>query len=92
MEPPKQLIDLQGLFSNIISLAIGAAAVVCFFLFIIGGFQYLTASGNEQAAAGARKTLTFAILGVVLIVLSFLALRLISAFTGVDVTHFSVTQ
>jgi len=89
---PPQLTGLQDLFSHVVSLVIGFAGIAFFLLFIIGGFQYMTASGNEQAVAGARKTLTFAIGGLVLIALSYLILVLIKDFTGVDVTHFSITQ
>ncbi len=90
--PPQQLSELGGIFSKVISLAIGGAGIVFFIMFIVGGFQYLTSGGNPQAAEGARKTLTFAIGGLVLIALSFLILRLISTFTGVDITTFKIFQ
>lgn len=90
---PAELTGLQDIFSRVVSLAIGFGGVAFFIMFIIGGFQYLTASGNEQAVAGARKTLTFAIGGMVLIVLAFLILKLISTFTGVTgILNFQIRQ
>ena len=91
--PPLPLTGLQDIFSRVISLAIGAAGVAFFILFIVGGFQYLTAGGNEQAVAGARKTLTYAILGLVFIALAYLILRLIATFTGVNgILNFQIYQ
>lgn len=92
MQTPAPLSALEPLFGNVIGIVIGLAGIVLFILFIAGGFQYLTAGGNPQAVEGARKTLTFAILGLVLIALSYLILKLIAIFTGVDVTTFKIFQ
>lgn len=41
------------------------AGIVAVFFVIIGGFKFITAQGEPEAAAGARKTLTFALIGLV---------------------------
>jgi hypothetical protein len=92
MQPPAPLTGLEGIFGTVVTLAIGFAGIVVFIMFIMGGFSYLTAGGNPQAVEGAKKTLTFAIAGLVIIALSFLILKLITQFTGVDVTTFKVSQ
>ncbi len=92
MLPPAQLTGLEDIFTNIVKLAIGFGGIVLFIMFIVGGFGYLTAGGNPQAMEGAKKTLTYAIGGLVVIALSYLILTLIKAFTGVDVTSFSITH
>ena len=50
-------------------LLIGGAVAVLFV--IIGGYQYLTSGGNEEQAEKGRKTVTNAIIGVVVVVLSY---------------------
>ena len=90
--PPLPLTGLEVIFKSVISLAIGFAGIAFFIMFIVGGFNYLTAGGNPQAVEGAKKTLTYAIGGLVLIALAFLILKLISTFTGVDVTTFKIQQ
>lgn len=83
--------DFENVFENIIQSSLGFAGIILFILLIIGGFRYITAGGDPKAVEGAKKTLTYAILGVILVASAFLILRLISQFTGAPVTEFSVT-
>lgn len=93
MGTPEPLTGLQGIFSNVVSVAIGLAGIGFFVMFVIGGFSYLTAGGDTGKVEGAKKTLTYAIGGLVLIVLSFLILNLISSFTGVGgILKFQIRQ
>jgi len=59
-------------------------------MFISGGFKYLTSGGNEKSVASASSTLTMAILGLVGIIASWLILKFIQNFTGVNVTIFQI--
>ncbi|HSX48979.1 MAG TPA: hypothetical protein VLE44_01855 [Candidatus Saccharimonadales bacterium] len=87
------LTGLQDIFKNIVSVAIGIAGIGLFVMLVIGGFSYLTAGGDTGKVEGAKKTLTYAIAGMVLIALSFLILRLISSFTGVGgILNFQIRQ
>ncbi len=55
----------DGVFTkavNIISIAIGIAAIVMVF---IGSFKFIMSGGDANQAASARRTVTFAIVGVV---------------------------
>ncbi len=89
---PATLVDLEPIFKNVVSIAIGLAGIVFFIMFIVGGFSYLTAGGDAGKVEAAKKTLTYAILGLVLIALSYLILVFIKTFTGVDVTQFKIFQ
>jgi hypothetical protein len=83
---------LEGIFESIVTVVLGFGGVVLFIMLIMGGFRFITAGGDPKAIEGAKKTLTYAIGGIVLIALSFLILRFISTFTGVDVTQFKIFQ
>lgn len=83
---------LECLFRNIISVALTLAGLALFVMLIVGGFQYLTSGGEVEAATKARKTLTYAFFGLVLVVAAFLILRFIEVFTGVTLTEFKITQ
>ena len=52
---------------NILSVLIGAIAVV---MVIIGGFRYITSAGNPEQAKGARNTILYAIIGLVIVALA----------------------
>jgi len=82
--------DLGILFERVVSFTLGFAGIVLFILLIIGGFKYITSGGDPKAVEGARKTLTSAIAGLIIILVSYLILVLIYKITGVDVTKFNV--
>jgi glucose uptake protein GlcU len=89
MEPAK-ISDLGTVFTNVVRVSLGFAGIVLFLLLIIGGFKYITSGGDPKAVEGAKKTLTYAIGGLVVILLSYLILVIIRDITGVDVTKFNV--
>lgn len=90
MEDVATIEDLGTLFQRVVGFALGFAGIVLFILLIIGGFKYITSGGDPKAVEGARKTLTYAIAGLLVILLSYLVLVLIKEITGVDVTNFNV--
>ena len=74
----------------VLNLAIRIAGIVVFIMLIVGGFKYLTAGSDPKAIDSAQKTITYAILGLVLLLSGWLILLFIREFTGVDVTQFSI--
>jgi len=58
--------DLSSLIVNILNWLIGFAGVVCVVMIIVGGYSYMTAGGDESKVQGASKTLTNAIIGLVI--------------------------
>jgi len=79
---------LDVILRNFLNMAIRLAGLAVFVMLIMGGFKYMTAGGDAKAAESARNTITYAILGLVLIIGAYVFLRLIKEFTGVDVTLF----
>ena len=84
------LASLECVFENAIKAFLGLAAIILFVIILVAGFKYTTSGGDPKAVQSAKMTLTYAIGGIVLIVLSFLILQFISVFTGADVTEFTV--
>jgi len=87
-----QLRYLECVFGNVVNIALAFAGIILFIMLISGGFKYITAGGDPKGIEGAKKTLTYAIGGIVLIVLSFLILQFIKQFTGANVTDFKIFQ
>lgn len=83
---------IERIFSNIVAAVIGFAGIVLFIMLIIGGLQWATAGGDPKKAEMARKTLTSAIIGLVLVAMALLIIRLIESFTGVTVSEFVIFQ
>ncbi|MBX4199833.1 pilin [Candidatus Saccharibacteria bacterium] len=49
---------------NILSVLVGAIAVI---MIIIGGFRYVTSGGNDSSVAAARKTIMYALIGLLIV-------------------------
>jgi hypothetical protein len=49
--------------------------------------MYLSSGGNPESLQKAKSTLTYAIIGIVLLLLAWFTLRFIEIFTGVQVTR-----
>jgi len=91
MDEPAKISDLGEIFGNLVSVILGFAGIVLFILLISGGFKFITSGGDPKAVEGAKKTLTYAIGGLIVLLLSYLFLVLIKEITGVDVTEFKIT-
>ncbi|HLD27243.1 MAG TPA: pilin [Patescibacteria group bacterium] len=63
------------LYSRLIYAFMGIAGVVALLMFIIGGFQWMTAGGNAEKVKQGRDTLLWAIMGLVVIFSSYAILR-----------------
>lgn len=87
---PASIGDLEIIIRNIIKLLTPAAAIAFLIMVIIGAFRYITSGGDQKAAAGARSTLTYAMIGVILVASAVLILRVISELTGSDVTRVDI--
>jgi len=83
---PARLSDVVGIIRNIISILAPAAAIAFFIVILVGGYQFLTSGGDPKATGQARNTLTYGIIGVILVVAAWLILTVIKNITGVDVT------
>jgi hypothetical protein len=84
--------DFGCVFGNVVKVALGLAGIVLFIMLVVGGLKYITAGSDPKAAESAQKTITYAIGGLILILISFLILVLITTITGVDVTKFTIVQ
>lgn len=76
---------LPSLTQTIIALAGGFA----FLFIIIGGIQILTAYGNDEKIGNAKKTITYAIVGLLISILSY---AIVSIISGIRLTPKSAPQ
>lgn len=88
---PAGIDQLQQLILRIINLSVGLAFVALLIMLIYGGIKYLISGGDPKVLPAASHTITWAILGIVFLILAWLILKLIHAFTGVDVTQFCIS-
>lgn len=89
-DKPATIKDLEVVFTRIVTVAVSLAGLALFVMLIIGGFKYLTSAGDPKAAESARNTMMYAVIGLVVIISSFIILQAIKWFTGVDVLKFEI--
>ncbi len=70
----------NGLIYNVILDLLYVAGAIAVLFLIIGGFWYITSAGNEEQAEKGKSTLISAIIGIVIIVLSYVIVTVVSNF------------
>ena len=70
--------SLTDLISRVIQILLLFAGAIAVVFVIIGGYWYITSAGNEETAEKGQKTLTNAIIGVIIIVLSYAIITVIA--------------
>lgn len=71
-------------FRNVINAALIFSGVTAVFFIIFAGYKFISSGGDPKQADSAKQTMTYAIAGLVLILLSFFIVNFIAYFTGVD--------
>lgn len=72
------------LIQTIINWLLAFAGVVALVLIIYSGIKLITSGGDPKQVEGAKKILTYAIIGLLVILLSFAIISLIAYATGVN--------
>lgn len=85
---PLQIADMAILFTRIVYIVIAVTGMMLFIMLIMGGVKFITAGGEPEKLQSARKTLTFAIAGAVIVACAYLIIILIEKITGVPVSQF----
>lgn len=69
--------DLAEWLPQVLNLAIGLAALVCVAVLIGSGYMYITAAGDETKVEKATKSLTYAIIGLVICFISVILVQFV---------------
>ena len=71
-------------FNNIVDWAVALAGLTAVFFIIFAGIKFLTSGGDPKQVDGAKKTLTYAIAGLIIVFLAFAIITLIGTITGAN--------
>lgn len=69
--------NLLDWIGGVINLAVGMAALVCVGILIYSGYLYITAAGDENKVGTATKSLTSAIVGLVICFIAVILVRFV---------------
>ncbi len=71
------------LFQTLLNFIFGIAGIAAVFFVLLAGFKFVTSGGDAKQVEGARKTLTYAIIGLIVVLLSYAIINFIGQATGV---------
>ncbi len=78
--PDQRINDIISTIINIFSLIVGVVAVI---MIIVGGLRYITSGGDSGNVTGAKNTILYAVIGLIVVALAqFIVRFVLSRVTG----------
>lgn len=82
---PAKFATIGSLLNLIIPLIMITASIILLAMLMMGGFHILTAGADSEKVKKAQHLFTFAILGFMIIVASFLIVKVMGYITGIAI-------
>jgi hypothetical protein len=85
--------SIAGIISALIQGAMILAAIVFFFMLVIGGIRWIMSSGDKASTEAARSQITAALVGLVIVFAAWAIVSLIGTFFGnIDIFNLAIPQ
>lgn len=77
--------SLRQLILTIVNYALTFLGILAVIMVIYGGFTYVASAGNDEAVGNAKKIIMYALIGIIIILLSFVIVNaVLGAGTGTE--------
>lgn len=86
IENPLSANTFTELFLRIADWVAGIAATSAVLMVVIGGYQYMVSGGSEEKTAAARRTIQWALIGLIVILASWGLLQALLGILGITTT------
>ncbi len=70
--------SIGALLKTILDILLTLGGIVAVLFIIIGGYQYVTSRGSEDQAKAGRKTITYAVVGLVAVLLAYMIVSVLT--------------
>jgi len=84
-------LTIPNIVSGAIQLILVISALIAFIFLIVGGIRWITSGGDKEKTAGAQKTLTSALVGLVIVFAAWAIMSLIGKFFGIEIFKLVIT-
>ncbi len=78
-------LTIGGIVGAAVRLVLVIAALVFFFILVIGGIRWTASGGDKAQTEAARNQITAALVGLVIVFAAWAILELIRVFFGIDI-------
>lgn len=68
---PTELFGPEGVLTTVINIALYLIGAISVLMLIIGGIRYTISGGNKDSVSGAKNTILYAVIGVVVALLAY---------------------
>lgn len=75
---------IPAIFSNLLSALLAFAGLTALLMFLMGGFKFINSAGDPKKIESAENNYKFGIIGLAIVMASFLLINIISTITGVE--------
>lgn len=83
-------LTFPALISGLIRLTLVVAALVFFFILVIGGIRWILSGGDKAQTEAARNQITAALVGLVIVFAAWAIATLIETFFGVKILNLDI--
>lgn len=73
----RQLVGDGGIFQTVVNILLFIVGAIAVIMLIIGGIRYVVSGGDQSAVTGAKNTILYAIVGIVVAFLAYAAVNFV---------------
>lgn len=81
-DEPKKLIEVTGVLDTVTKYIFPVAGLICVIFIVYGGYMWMMSAGDPARVKQAQGTLTWAIIGLVFLLIVFMLLRALVTFVS----------
>jgi len=85
-----QDLTIGSIVAGGIRLILVIAALVFFFILVIGGIRWIASGGDKTQTENARNQITAALVGLVIVFAAWAIVQLINTFFGINIFELSI--
>ncbi|MBW7959971.1 hypothetical protein B6D29_04150 [Microgenomates bacterium UTCPR1] len=82
--PAGKINSIGGIVNLLLPIMLIGSALIFLAMSLFGGFMYITQGDNPEGLKKARSTVIFAVLGLVIVIISFVAVQIIGKMFGIQ--------
>ena len=82
---PLTTITIPGILSALVIGVLVIAAILFFFMLVIGGIRWITSGGDKGGTEAARNQITAALIGLVIVFAAWAIISLVGTLFGISV-------
>jgi hypothetical protein len=78
---------MRNFLDNVVAAILSTAGLLMFFYLLFGGFKYITAGGDDKAVQEAKKIITNALVGLVIVATAWFMAKILGTVLGIDILN-----